>query len=1424
MTGFPVDALTKLTKIMCRHWYLTAYVWAALILLFALPVEAREPYHPTLVNPLTESWRWKQFPELQGKGMRCLDEDPEGAVWFGVNDGIIKYDGYDWHWYTEADGLTGSPVEKIYAAEDGTIYAATARGFFAFRQKEWETLAAFPENIDFTIHQIRELSSGSMMLCTDLGLLEVQPDGKRRMFTVPGVQERLLDSMPEVTWLQMPEALSVDGTFLDVSDVLETSPNDLWVTVTVDGYSRVVTFCLDDQQGDQLTGFQYLQPTGKPLFGETQKMLKASDGAIWMVNTSPKTGIHTFRNGKWIYKDLSDEFGGDEYTTDIVEGSDGTIWIGALGKLYTFKEGKWSRYKSPEIMIPANRVLLSQSRENNLWIAGHKSRVYRLDYSSNRWRTYKDLNFQCEGLGDDRWFLTVDGRVVKRQGNSWTAYGVADGLMDAPVRIIVTSWGQTWVVGSHEGVASTACFDQGQWHRQTHPELSWGIDYRAVFESADGSLWFGAGVDFIKERGQYGGVLQLTNPREKPFNWVHHRYHDNGLNQSNAYGIGQSPDGRIWIGGGNLFYFDGDRWDRPEESCLRQYVNIVTSQDDLLLVGSRYYGIFLYDGKKWQQYDTESGLISNTIISLAAGPDGDIWAATENDISRFDGSKWVNQVFPAALNLNVEGGSIMHGSDGAVWVNKSSRDWKRRAFTNGKLPEEAVVNFLSYRYVPDENPPETKIELFTEEVSQQGNTLISWTGEDFFGGTPDERLAYSYRLDGGAWSEFSNEEHHTFLNLGHGVHTLDVRARDLDLNVDPTPATIQFTVQPPVWKQTWFQLLLLAFLITIGVFEYRIISKKQKLEVLNKSLHQLNDTLQDKNDQVIQQQDQILAQKQKLEESYHNLEIQNEEIQLQRDKLEEMVVQIENLSKSKINFFTNISHELRTPLTLILGPVEQMRRPGLPAGDRAHLMDIVERNTHRLLKLINQLLEMRRIETNTLDLETRLSNPGQLLTDISGMFTNLAEEAGIQLSFHNSCPNLVTAFDVDKVEKMVANLLSNAFKHTPSGGNIQVSLSRADETFRISVSDTGKGMDAETMAHIFERYYIGSEQGECSGVGLSYLKDLVELHSGNITVDSAPGKGTTFTIALPLTKVDKEDLSQPITHTSELRNTSSEINLLRSNRASNRKIKSAVPAVGEGTQVKRILVVEDNKDMATFLESILSKDYVVLKAADGAEGLQKAKNHHLDLIVSDVMMPVMDGLTFCKHLKTDLATSHIPVILLTAKNMEEHRIEGYETGADAYLTKPFGPELLLARIENLLKQRRQLHTKFTRDFAFQPKDVKLTSPDEELLKKLVDIMEKHISDSDFNVNRMCEMVHLSHMHFIRKVKQLTGKKPSDLLKSYRMKRAKDLLKQNKTNIAEVAYMVGYDLPNSFSRAFKKEFKVSPSEFLESQGTESSPMT
>ncbi|THH41822.1 response regulator [Neolewinella litorea] len=1376
----------------CRlSWLLVVF----LVVLNAPAVNATEPYTPEVVNPLSEPWRWRQFPEVDGTGIRCLVETPNRRVFVGVSDGVVEYDGYSWLPHHAPGSPRGAAVEQLMVTRDGAVYAATQWGIYRYAKGKWDRLLTAPQNLPFTFTNVKELRDGSVMACSNRGFVHLRMDDELLIYTSKEKMPVLRSALPAAQLVTLPpEALNAEENFREGSDVLEDRNGEVWFALSTDMENgTLLRFRWSNVSASGFRDYSVITSGGDLQLGEDQRMMEAADGRIWVINSSSDRGILVYDGAEWETIYLNRRFGGDEYMTDIVQSENGIIWISTIAKLMAyFPDGQWAMYKSPQYPIPANRVVLQKSGNDQLWLAGYKSKLLLLDFSFDRWLTYEGLSFQFAEAADGEWYIAHDNRVVQRSGSSWTAYGTADGLMDAPVRLLRTSRGQIWAAGSHRGKAATAVWREGRWERQLHPTLSWGIDYRAVFEARDGTLWFGGSVDARAEDGFTSGLLQLPNPTAEKLKWIRHVYGENGLQQANVYGIGESADGRIWIGGSRLLFYDGTRWQPAEDERLQQYVNCLHSTPGRLLVGSRYYGLFVYEAGAWTNYTTADGLMGNTIISIDALSDSILIVATENGTCAFDGTSWTQDIFPEQLNLDFEGGTLHHTPE-FLWIDHVSRSWKRQALT-GAPPERDQYEFFTTRYGPSRTPPETTISFFTDRVPADGNGIISWSGKDFFGKTRTEHLMYSYRVDDGPWQPFSPAEEYAFTHLGDGPHRLEVRARDLDFNIDPTPAVVTFEVLPPIWKQGWFIGLILLFLSIFGFYEYRVHAKNAKLETVNA-------TLQDR----------------------------HEEIRQQRDKLEGMLVQLENLSRAKLSFFTNISHELRTPLTLILGPIDQLveEQDNLPASRRQQLQGMVQRNARRLLKLIDQLLEIRRIEQSALEIKLSDVRLCEYLQGITSLFEDLALEREIYLAFNGAEREAVVSLDLDKVEKVLANLLSNAFRHTPRGGSITVDLSTVSaesaglhgfypEYIRLQVKDTGSGISPEKIALIFDKYYTSPSQTSTeggTGIGLSYIKDLIYLMQGDIRVESIPGAGAAFTVFLPLLPGRVSEVSQPAAaQEGAFRTTRQEAALLLTGYQDAAEVEETDSGVeGEGA---RILVVEDNPDMLQFLAQLLGDGYTVVTATSGRAGLRLAQEQSFDLVLSDVMMGEMDGITLCHRLKENLATSHLPVILLTAKVLDENKASGYAKGADDYITKPFNPDLLLLRVENLLEQRRRLREKFSLDFRLTPETEVVASPDEEFLQRLTGLLHEHVGDSDFNVRAMCEAMHLSHMHFIRKVKQLTGKKPIDLLKSFRMKKAQELLAQESLTVAEVAYRVGFDLPNSFSRTFKKEFDMTPTQFIQ----------
>ena len=1415
-------------------------LWA-ILLLFTLGVShnflfGQHPYKPEILDPLLEPWRWKFMPELRGKGIRCIETSHDGTMWFGTDKGTCRYDGMDWNFYDTTNSEIGFPVNNIVSTDNGVVYAGTDKGLSIYRDKKWRLLFPKKKNDLLNISCLKVLKNGAVLAGTTKGLLYITDE--RKIFLAPAINlESLKRAFNNCEFIVLPNSYLFNNNTSRVDDIFENTTEDLWILMSQSSQGKIFKFNLNKTVVDNaVSKAEVVTEIANNTLYRGLKAIHTKDNKVWIISSYYRSGIFIFDGNKWDFIRLSKLFGGDELHTSIMESKDGSILVGGIGKLFVFKNNTWNLYEAPQFPIPYSRVIFNESDNGNLWIAGIQNDVYRFDYGDKKWLTYKNLNFECESTDQKKWFLSVDSKVVVNESDRWYSYDESDGLIDAPVRLMISRSGTIWASGSHQSIAATAYFDGKKWHQQTFPLLSWGVDYRAVFEATDGNIWLGASVDPLDSKGQLAGVICLKPEPDGKSNWIHYSG-NHGIRQSNAYGIGQSKDGTMWMGGTQLLKFDGKRWNTIEQPLyLKQYINCIFNKPNQnLWVGSRFYGLFSYDGTTWKQFNTENGLSSNSIISIYAQNDTTVWVATDNDICQYDGKTWTRELFHPQLLLTREGGNVLKSDDGDIWINKSLREWKRRAFTFNSAPKIAYENFRTVRYRPDKLAPKTTILVYTKEVDHIGNTVISWIGKDYWEDTPSNQLTYSYRLNNGEWTPFDKQNYHTFTNLSDGTYIFEVRARDLDFNIDPNPAKITFTVLPKVWKQTWFILLVLTFIGAIAFYEIQSYRRNRKLNRLNHSLSDINrellqqkEEITAKNEEIIGQQEKILYQKTQLEYTNTLLEKQNEEIKDQRDKLKEMVQQIEELSQAKLSFFTNISHEFRTPLTLILGPIDRLISTKITDEiERFNLYGVIYRSANRLLRLINQILEFRKIETGAVDFTPRTSDIVPFLKEVVNLFNGLAVQRKINLSFVSQKKKLLTAFDHDKMEKIIFNLLSNAFKFTSEYGNITLELVKVQiadnpnskrDFFQINVIDSGKGISAEHLPHIFERFYQVKENNQPSGtgIGLAYIKDLVEIHGGKISVKSEVGKGSCFMVLIPILTDEEAKVDRlPESYTSKMHfsgniqsaikeiSESAELSINDLNEQSTSK-----ESIGE----TRVLIVEDDLELMTYLKSNLIQ-FSCITAQNGKEGLEKAIELQPDLVISDIMMPEMDGIEMCKSLKSGLITSHIPVILLTARTLVENKIEGLESGADDYIEKPFNMQLLQIRAKNLIDSRKKLRELFRNEVIIEPSRVTVTSSDEKLLIGVIELIEKNIAEPNFNIEDLCKNFYLSRSHFSRKVKQITSFSPKELLNTYRLKRASQLILENKITIAEISYMVGFEHPNSLSRAFRKQFGVSPTEYL-----------
>lgn len=535
---------------------------------------------------------------------------------------------------------------------------------------------------------------------------------------------------------------------------------------------------------------------------------------------------------------------------------------------------------------------------------------------------------------------------------------------------------------------------------------------------------------------------------------------------------------------------------------------------------------------------------------------------------------------------------------------------------------------------------------------------------------------------------------------------------------------------------------------------------------------------------------------------------QKEQLEEQRDQLIELSHQLEEATHAKLVFFTNISHDFRTPLTLVADPVEQLLADPSLEGDRRRMLLLVQRNVQILLRLVNQILDFRRYETGKMEFTPVPLDLLQCFVEWNDSFQVAARRKHIHFSF-DSMPDTDyhTQADAEKLERIYFNLLANAFKFTPENGKVTVRLAALKKDsvpfFRFTVANTGSLISAEHIRSIFDRFYKIDRHHTGSGIGLALVKAFVEIHGGSISVESDERLGTVFTVDLPVRTCEEGTyvVTAPMEESAPDRVDS----LLREDEAENLNDPSK-PSV---------LVIDDNADIRAYVHTLLNSEYSIIEAADGTEGIRKAMKYVPDVIISDVMMPGIDGIECCRRLKGELQTCHIPVILLTACSLDEQRIQGYAGGADSYISKPFSSQLLLTRIRNLIESRQRMKQFFGDRQTLAKEDI--CDMDKDFVERFKSLIEVKMGDSELNVEDLGKEMGLSRVQLYRKIKSLTNYAPNELLRMARLKKAASLLASSDMTIAEVGYEVGFTSPSYFAKCYKEQFGESPTEFLKRSG-------
>lgn len=786
-------------------------------------------------------------------------------------------------------------------------------------------------------------------------------------------------------------------------------------------------------------------------------------------------------------------------------------------------------------------------------------------------------------------------------------------------------------------------------------------------------------------------------------------------------------------------------------------------------------GVHVFDAHrgKTYQYGKGEGMANEMIQDLVVDKLGDIWATTANGLCRF--RRTLSSEQPFALTMfdsqnklgdarflprtaaSMADGKLLFGSSTGFYIVdpiqvKDMEYTGHPVFISLLVNNQEVVAGKEYDgrvILPFALSTTKKIVLEHDE----NFITVHFSGLNF---DMPHHTYYKYRLQGvnNDWIVISPQDgigRANYTDLSPGTYKLEVYSAGLDKVWSKQSATLEIEVLAPLWATWWAKLLYLLVFIALIIFAVRW----------------------------------------KIEQNRKRME--NEKYK----ELEEM----------KYRFFTNISHEFRTLLTLIITPIGSILKRTTD-GETRHQLNDVSRNAGDLLQLVNQLLDFRKMEMNGEHLNLTSGNLNEFIQYTTMKFMPLAEQKNIRLAFEDKTEGLFMYFDKDKVGKILTNLLSNAFKFTKAGGSVCVSLEKCILDSRrcahIIVEDTGCGIPKEDQAHVFERFYRteqdSSSQQIGSGIGLNMVYEYIQLHEGKVSLESEEGKGSRFIVDIPA------DLKR------EVQQEASEENRIAS------PVMADVVDGAVGVQTfrkieKTVLVVEDNEDFSHFLSQELGRIYnKVLTAKDGIEGAMMAEAENPDIIVSDVMMPRMNGTDMCRRIKENIETSHIPIILLTAWSTDEGRAAGYKAGADAYIAKPFDMEVLLARISNLLEKQEKRQRDFSHSISLDPKTVTDSSPDEDFLKEVIACIEKNIDNSEYTIDSLSTDVVMSRMSLYRKMKSLTGQTPADFIRTVRLKTAAKLLKEEKCTVSEACYRTGFASPQNFAKHFKEMFGVLPSQY------------
>ncbi|QHW00147.1 hybrid sensor histidine kinase/response regulator transcription factor [Spirosoma endbachense] len=1346
-----------------------------------------------------------------------IRQDRQGYLWLATGSGLLRFDGYDWRTYQhdpkKVNSLSGDYIRTVCPTRDGRVWVGgwgtgldcldPETGFSTHYPLTNRKDYSFEENAIASLHEDRQ---GNLWIGSGSGLYRWEARTGHFIHYAANPRDSTSLSHPQIQviyedrqgtlWIGTgdPESKTNRGGGLNKLDpktghftrylhhptdthslvdnrvlaLFEDSRGTFWVGTGGDGLHTM------NRQTGQFTRYPYQE--GKPLklsrpYPKSKNMWEMGSNGIRFITEDPM----------------------------------GAIWVGTLdggANRYEPASGRVTHIETPADGLPDFNLLSAcRTREGVLWmgtIPGHLVKVTARTNPITKVENRSGVHIFREDTAGTLWLGTISGLIAQHPlapaSRTWL------GQMARQTRLLTDHitrldrdrqgnwWVSTWTNGLYRYQPATQRFTHYQHDSLRAASLS-PSEVIGVYQDRSGRRWVPTA----------GGLDRMDDLSGRFIHYRHDPHDTTSISSSSCLSVLEDRTGCFWVGtqaGLNLL----DRVSGTFTHFLPWNVitQLLEDSSGTLWVAA-YSGLYRYDrvGKRFLPFlDTRSGRALPFVRALLEDDAGNLWATTPAGIvsinARRNSVRWFGANYGISPGEDFFFGSSYKSRDGSLFFGSMGKYFRfrpRDLLQSQPIPPLLNIAALRVRNQPVYPDPHGPL----REGLAQAKTIYLSHNQSVFSldfAAIDFRYPqlhqYSYKLDNYDldWRPVGSERTANYYNVPPGTYTFRVKAANSD-GVWVEKA-ITLLIAPPWWRTAWAYALYVFTVVGLFYGGWKTLLRRERLKTAR------------------------------------NL----------RELKAEQVLEMDRL---KSTFFANISHEFRTPLTLILSPLETWLGGELEHSPYRAQFQTMHRNASRLLQLVNQLLDLSKVEAGKMSLDTQPVDLIHFLHRITASFASLAVSRHIKFQVSAPDGSLWVKADTDKLEKIVTNLLSNAFKFTPDPGVI-VLLMRvsalpahhrhtAHKAFLLAeftVQDSGIGIADEQRERIFDRFYqVDSSlarEHEGSGIGLSLTRDLVELHGGTITLTSEPGQGSQFTVSLPLELLHPAQVSQPPfhpepTHSGSPVTVHEPVKILESGPVLSEDVDEASP------NAPLVLIVEDNADLRQFIRQSLKENLVcrVLEAVNGRDGYRLAQKYLPDLILSDIMMPHMNGIDLCRRLKADEKTSHIPVILLTAKASGESKVAGLETGADDYLTKPFGVRELVARIDNLIEGRRRLKARYRRQVVLQPKDVAITSTDEQFLNRMMTIIEHHLGDMAFSVDVLGHEIGMSRMQLYRKLQALTGQSPSDFIRTTRLQRAAQLLARNSGSIAQIADQVGFSSHSYFSKCFLEQYGKSPSEYMVAEG-------